>query len=72
MSANPDRVREIFGKAARMPEDARAVYIRVACGHDAALQGEVESLLEQANSSTTQLSDDQPPSDPMIGVQVGQ
>ena len=72
MSVDPNRVREIFDAAARLPKEQQAAYLATACGESAALRSEVESLLERANSSTTQLSDDRPPPSPMIGIQVGQ
>ncbi len=41
-----DRVAELFRAASRLAGDARAAYLDDACGGDAALRAEVESLLE--------------------------
>jgi len=45
------RVEEVFSRAVELPEHERAAYLETACGDDATLRAEVESLLQHEASS---------------------
>ena len=40
-----ERLMEVLGAASELPAERRAAYLDAACGPDAALRAEVESLL---------------------------
>ena len=46
-----ERIAQIYHAASELPPEGRATYLLEACGDDAALRGEVESLLAQAGAS---------------------
>ena len=46
MSATPQRAKDLFLLALELPLDARDAYLADACGEDAVLRLEVESLLQ--------------------------
>ncbi|HEU0011305.1 MAG TPA: hypothetical protein VFT34_15915, partial [Verrucomicrobiae bacterium] len=52
MSANSDRIIELFSQAkAKAPGEERERFLAEACGNDAELREEVESLLRDENAA---------------------
>lgn len=52
MSQRPERLRQLFEDAFRLPESERNAFLRLKCGSDWELLREIESLLSQANSTS--------------------
>ncbi len=75
------RVEEVFSRAVELPEHERAAYLETACGDDATLRAEVESLLQHEASSQEGLNRvlaeaaasyaSEPQTNPDIGLRVG-
>lgn len=60
------RIKDLFGRAADLPESERSAWLRQACGEDADLCEEVESLLRESES------EDAPVPPPVIpGYEIG-
>lgn len=53
MNVRRSRLLEIFAAARRQPEGERSAFVRGACGADAELQAEIESLLAQSGNEKT-------------------
>jgi tetratricopeptide (TPR) repeat protein/predicted Ser/Thr protein kinase len=52
------RVKEVFALASEQPRERRAAFLREVCAGDAALRGEVESLLDAADETAPLLESD--------------
>ena len=57
MSERPERLRQLFEDAFRLPESERSAFLRLKCGSDRELLLEIESLLSQASSTSTTIGD---------------
>src|SRR5947209_4464932 len=59
-AATPERwrlIEDIFQHALDLPRTAREAYVSTACGEDAALRLDVESLLEAVSENSTLIED---------------
>jgi Tol biopolymer transport system component len=57
MTGNWERIESIFLQASEMPAETRAAFLETACGGDAELRAEVESLLEHDGKSEQPIAD---------------
>ncbi len=71
MAGSSQHAKELFLSALDLPNSARAAFLDQACGDDAALRKEVESLLEfhEVNASA---STAEPPGDPQVVFRPGE
>ena len=73
MAGSSQHAKELFLSALDLPGSARAAFLNEACGDDAVLRKEVESLLEfheVANEESVSTAD--PPSDPKVVFRPGE